>query len=190
VSTQPNFITPEEYLAIEREAEVRHEYFRGEMFAMAGATEPHVVIADNIGFHFRAHCGSQRCRVYRSDMRLLAQATGLFTYPDVIVVCDESRFLDQKRDTLLNPLGIVEVLSKSTESYDRGKKFESYQTIESLKYYLLVAQDRMRLELYSRTDSGWLLTSADAPDASIEFAGCPLKLSDVYENVDLSAPSA
>jgi Uma2 family endonuclease len=188
MSSQPkHLLTPEEYLAIEREAQFRHEYYRGEMFEMSGGTRNHNVISRNIDLQF----GRQRpqCEVYRSDMRVLVDAEELYTYLDVVVVCEKPQFLDKGRDTLLNPLALAEILSPSTESYDRSTKLEYYQTIKSLQQYLLVTQTRMHAELYTRTEAGWLYTSANGPDAAIDFAGCRLNLSDVYQNVDLAAQS-
>ena len=185
MSSQPkNLLTPEEYLAIEREAEFRHEYFCGEMFLMAGGTSEHNIISRNIDIQlYQQRPG---CIAYRSDMRMLVDANELYTYPDVVLVCDKPQFLDKRRDTLLNPMAIAEILSCSTASYDRTVKLDYYRSIKSLQQYLPVAQDRMHLDLYTRTENGWMLTSADGPEASIEFAGCRLKLSEVYENVDLS----
>jgi Uma2 family endonuclease len=196
VSTQPKtFLTPEQYLEIERAAEYKSEYYDGEMFAMAGAGEAHNVLAGNLVTGLNNQLRSRPCRVYPSDMRVRVRATGLYTYPDVVVVCGERRFLDEQRDTLLNPSLLVEVLSPSTEAYDRGRKFKHYRSIESLREYLLVASDRVQAELYTRQPDGrWLLTSADRLEDSLdlESIGCRLALMDLYEKVDLpgSQPAA
>jgi Uma2 family endonuclease len=121
-------------------------------------------------------------------MRVRVSATGLYTYPDVVVVCGERRFLDERRDTLLNPSLLIEVLSPSTEAFDRGRKFEHYRSIESFGEYLLVASDRVHTDLYTRGPDGrWLLTSADGLEDSLdlESIGCRLALADLYEKVDL-----
>ena len=188
VSTRPNsFLTPAQYLEIERKAEYKSEYFNGEMFAMAGAKEAHNLVVINTGAALHRQFRSRPCRVYPGDMRVHVPATGLFTYPDVIAVCGEPRFLDDQRDTLLNPGLIVEVLSPSTEAYDRGRKFEQYKSIESLREYLLVASDRVHADLYTRqADGRWMLTSADTLESALtlESVGAQLTLVDLYEKVE------
>jgi len=189
VSTQPKtFLTPEQYLEAEREAEYKSEYYQGEMFAMAGAGEAHNQLVTNLVIGLGSQLRSRPCRVYSNDMRVRVSATGLYTYPDVVVVCGERRFLDERRDTLLNPSLLVEVLSPSTEAYDRGKKFEHYRSIESLREYLLVASDRVHADLYTRQPDGrWLLTSADRLEDSLDLqsVGCRIALLDLYEKTDL-----
>src|SRR5437868_8492820 len=141
MSSQPKtLLTPEEYLAIERKAEYRSEYLNGEMFAMTGASRKHNLIALNIAGELRQQLKSKPCEAYVNDMRVRIPATDLYTYPDVTVVCGDPEFEDAFIDTLLNPTLLIEVLSESTESYDRGKKFGYYRTIQSLAEYLLVAQ--------------------------------------------------
>jgi Uma2 family endonuclease len=191
VSTVPKKkrYTPQEYLDRERRSEFKHEYHAGEVFAMAGATEPHVLITTNVVFHLSAQLRQRPCRVYSGDMRVKVSATGLYTYPDAAVVCGEPRFEDERRDTLLNPEVVVEVLSESTEAYDRGKKFEHYRSVPSFREYVLIAQDRHRVERYTRQPDGrWLLSDeADGLDAVVELSsiGCELRLSEVYHLVNL-----
>jgi Uma2 family endonuclease len=189
VSTQPKtFLTPEQYLEIERAAEYKSEYYQGEMFAMAGAGEAHNELVGNLVAGLHQQLRSRPCRVYSNDMRVRVSATGLYTYPDVVVVCGERRFQDERRDTLLNPSLLIEVLSPWTEAFDRGRKFEHYRSIESFGEYLLVASDRVHTDLYTRAPDGrWLLTSADRLEDSLdlESIGCRLTLSDLYEKVDL-----
>jgi len=191
VSTLPKtFLTPEQYLEIERQAERKSEYFNGEMFAMAGAKEAHNLLVANLMGRLHEQLRSRPCRVYPSDMRVRLSATGLYTYPHVIAVCGQPRFLDDQKDTLLNPDLIVAVLSPSTEAYDRGRKFEQYKSLESLREYLLVASDRVHADLYARqTDGRWLLTSADRMEDSLalESVGAQLTLADLYEKVELPA---
>ena len=152
-------LTSEEYLALERQAQTKSEYLNGEIFAMSGASRRHNLITVNIAAGLHAQLRQQPCEVYTSDMRLKVSPTGLYTYPDVIVVCGEPQFEDAEVDTLLNPTVIVEVLSKSTEDYDRGGKFEHYRTLDSLQEYLLVAQDRCHIVHYTRQpDNTWLLS--------------------------------
>jgi Uma2 family endonuclease len=187
MSTQPKtYLTPEQYLEIERAAEYKSEYYQGEMFAMAGAKWNHNLIAGNLVGGLRQQLRSRPCGVTPSDMRVLVSASGLYTYPDVIVVCGEPRFLDDRQDTLLNPTLIVEVLSPSTEAYDRGRKFEHYRSLESLAEYLLVSSQRVSAELYARQPDGrWLLTAANRLEDTLELpaTGCRLALGDIYEKV-------
>jgi Uma2 family endonuclease len=188
MSTQPKtFLTPEEYLEIERRAEYKSEYYQGEMFAMAGAPETHNLIAGNLFAGIHAQLRSRACRGYGSDMRVHVNATGLYTYPDVVVVCQEPQFLDGQRDTLLNPTLIAEVLSPSTEAYDRGRKFENYRSIESLAEYLLISSQRVSAELFARQPDGrWLLTAANSLEDTLELpaTGCRLPLAGIYERVE------
>lgn len=190
MSFQPKtFLTPEEYLAIERQAETKSEYFNGEMFAMVGASRSHNVIAVNIAGELRQQLKGRPCETYTSDMRTRIPATGLYTYPDVIVVCGEPKFEDEHVDTLLNPTLIVEVLSPSTESYDRGKKFAHYRSVESIAEYLLVAQDEYRVEQFVRqTEGRWLLSDIRTLEGIVELAsiGCVLKMGEIYDRIALA----
>src|SRR5919199_1130147 len=126
-------LTPEQYLAIERKAEFKSEYYNGEMFAMAGASEPHNRIKDNLIGELHARLKVSACHSYSSDMRVKVSRTGLYTYPDIVIICGKPELEDAHGDTLLNPQVIIEVLSDSTEKYDRGKKFRHYKQIESLR---------------------------------------------------------
>ena len=137
MATQPKtHLTPEQYLEIERKAEFKSEYYQGEMFAMSGASYPHIGIVANAVASLHQQLRRGPCRPLSNDMRVRVTATGLYTYPDVVVVCGEPRFLDDTFDTLLNPTVIIEVLSESTEAYDRGQKFEQYRSLESLAEYV------------------------------------------------------
>jgi len=191
MATQPKtLLTPEQYLEIERKAERKSEFFNGEMFEMAGASRAHNQLVAHLVREFDQQFRSRPCDVYPSDMRVHVKSTGLYMYPDVAVVCGEPLFAEGQTDTLLNPGLIVEVLSPSTEAYNRGRKFEHYQSIESLREYLLVASDRVHLDLYSRQPDGrWLLTSANRVEESVtlESVGAQILLSDLYEKVDLGA---
>ena len=188
MSTQPKtFLTPEQYLEIERKAEYRSEYYQGEMFAMAGATREHILLVTRLVSELDHQLRDRPCEVYSNDMRVQVSPGGLYTYPDVIVVCGEPRFEDGHLDTLLNPVLIVEVLSPSTEAYDRGRKFQHYRGIDSLAAYLLVASDRVHVDLFLRQPDGrWLLTEATGREQAIELPfGCRLALRDLYEKLDL-----
>lgn len=183
---KPRF-TPEEYLARERESESKSEYLAGEIFAMSGASRRHNLITGNIFAALHAQLRkSGVCEVYAHDMRLRAPVADLYTYPDVVVACGEPRFEDAELDTLLDPTLIVEVLSKSTEGYDRGAKFEHYRTLPSLSEYLLVAQDRIHVERFLREAADrWVLTETDELASILELPslGCTLSLADVYDRV-------
>jgi Uma2 family endonuclease len=142
-TAEKRFISPDEYLTIERASEIRHEYYNGEMFAMSGASRAHNLIATNIVASLRSQFAGRDCEVYQSDMRVKVDRKGLYTYPDVVAACEGPKFEDDEFDTLINPRVIVEVLSKSTEDNDRGTKFEMYRRLASLQDYVLVSQDKM-----------------------------------------------
>ena len=186
MSLQPKTrYTVEEYLALERSTQQKHEYLEGEVFSMGGASEAHNVIVGNVLGELRQQLRGKPSRVYPSHLRVKVSPTGLYTYPDVIVVCSTSE-LEQPGDTLLNPNVIVEVLSESSEAYDRGKKFEQYRSLASLTDYLLVAQDKPLVEHFSRqAEDRWLLSAANRLTDSIEIAsiGCSLALAETYLNV-------
>jgi Uma2 family endonuclease len=186
MSTAPKRIwTEAEYLAFERSSEEKHEFLNGEIFAMAGAKENHNLIVGNAYASLHSQVRNRPCRVYLSDLRVKIPDTGLYTYPDITVVCDTPQFEDDERDTLLNPAVIIEVLSPSTEKYDRGKKFQHYRTLESLQEYMLISQDKMLIEHYIRQGEKWLFAYAERDDAVIKLPSidCILSLSDVYEKV-------
>jgi len=191
LSSQPKtYLTPEQYLEIERAAEYKSEYYDGEMFAMAGAREAHNLIAMNLGASLHQQLRARPCRTYSNDMRVQVGSDRRYTYPDLIVVCDQPRFLDDRRDTLLNPTLIVEVLSPSTESFDRGRKFAYYRSIPSLSDYLLVASEQTSAELFTRQPDGrWILTAADNPGDTLDIpsVGCRISLADLYEKVEFTA---
>ena len=194
VSTQPKtLITPEQYLEIERKAEYKSEYYQGEMFAMSGAGIPHNRLVGNLFAALHQQLRSRACSVFSNDVRVFVSLTGLYTYPDVVAVCGELHVLDTQRDTLLNPSLIVEVLSPSTEAYDRGRKFEQYKSIESFQEYLLIASDHMHIDLIARqADGRWLIASASRPDDWLELSsiGCRIKVADLYEKVNLGEIAA
>ncbi len=179
-------VTPGEYLALERESPYKSEYCDGELFAMTGASRRHNLISLNIGAELRAQLRDRPCEVYTSDMRVTVSPSGLYTYPDVVVVCEEPVFEDTVGDTLLNPTLLVDVLSKSTADYDRGSKFEHYRTLASLQEYLLVAQEKPHVMHYVRqSDLTWLLEETHDSDANVHLPSirCDLALSEVYAKV-------
>jgi Uma2 family endonuclease len=185
--TQKHY-TPEEYLALERKAEYKSEYIHGEIVAMAGASRNHNRITLNVAVSLHAQFRNRACEVFSNDMRIRVAETELYTYPDVVAVCDFPQFEDAETDTLLNPTVIIEVLSESTESYDRGAKFAHYRRIGSLQEYLLISQNRQLVEHYLRRDTNkWLLTEAAEQEAVLELPsiGCLLRLADVYDKVEV-----
>jgi Uma2 family endonuclease len=190
MSSQPkSYLTPEEYLAFERKSETKHEYFNGEVFSMVGASRKHNLIAGNIFGELRQQLKGKPCEAYTNDMRVRIPAAGLYTYPDVIVVCGEPKFDDEYIDTLLNPTLVVEVLSESTESYDRGRKAGFYRSVESVAEYLLVSQDEYRVEQYVKQPDGrWLLADIRSPESILELTAlrCTLPMKEIYSRVSFS----
>ena len=161
-------ITAVEYLRSERAAEFRSEYFAGEIFAMAGGSLRKSLIKTNVGGELRAALKGRPCIACDSDLRIKVAASGLYTYPDASVLCEPIEFEDEQRDTVLNPIVLVKVLSPSTEAYDRGKKFEHYRRIPSLREYLLVSQEAPHVEHFLRNDDRtWTLTEVMGLEATL-----------------------
>jgi len=182
------YITPEEYLALERKAEYKSEYLNGEIFAMTGASRKHNLIAVNIVGILLPQLKGKPCELYVNEMRVKVTSAGLYTYPDVAVVCGEPKFEDEYVDTLQNPTLLIEILSKSTERYDRIAKSDYYRTLDSLAEHLLVAQEEYRIEQYTRQEEGhWLLAETRSLEGvvDLESIGCSLSLRDVYDRVSL-----
>lgn len=180
------YLTPGEYLEIERNAEYKSEYHDGEMFAMAGASESHNLIQLNFSGELRQQFRGKSCRAYPSEMRVRIAGVR-YVYPDASAICGDPEFAEDQRDTLLNPSVVIEVLSPSTESYDRDRKFELYKKIGSLREYVLIASDRIHVDLYVRTADGeWIPTSYDEPDETVKLAsvGAEVRLADIYEKVE------
>jgi len=191
MTAQPKHIySVEEYLDIERAGPIKHEYYRGEIFALAGSSEAHNLILTNILMSLGMQLRNRPCKVYPSDMRLKIPKTGLYTYPDVSIVCGTPHFDDAKQDTLLNPIIVIEILSPSTERYDRGKKFQNYRTVMSIQEYVLVSQDEYHIEHYTNQhDGNWLLATYDGRNTTVilKTIDCTLLLDDVYDKVDIVA---
>lgn len=156
-----SILTEEEYLAFERESEIRHEYMSGHTYARAGASREHNLITGNVAAELRSQLRGKPCETYSNDMRVRVSRTGLYTYPDVVVVCDTPIFLDDHRDTLINPLLIIEILSASTEAYDRGEKFKHYRSIKSFSEYVLIAQDKMSADHFVKQKGIWTLREVE-----------------------------
>jgi Uma2 family endonuclease len=182
-------LTPEQYLAFERASPLRHEYHAGSIFAMSGASRAHNLIAGNLCAELSRQLRDRPCEAYITDMRVLVRPTGLYTYPDIVAVCDEPQFQDSAVDTLLNPTLIIEVLSPSTEAHDRGAKFAHYRRLESLRQYVLVAQDQVRVERYTRQGDEWLLAELGGLGETLDLASidCAVRLRDVYAKVRFGA---
>jgi len=171
-------LTEAEYLEIERAAEFKSEFFDGEMFARAGGTPQHSLIATNLTAEVRNRLKSHACVPYNADLRIKIEATGLCTYPDLSVICGPLQFAEGTDDTVINPTLLVEVLSDSTEGYDRGKKFEHYRQIPTLHGYLLVSQKEPRVEQFMRqADGHWLLNEAAGLEAALELPSLRISLS-------------
>ncbi len=191
MSAQPqSYYTPEEYLALERAAEYKSEYLDGAIFAMSGTSMRHNAIAFNIARRLGNELEERPCQVYTSDVRVRVTASGLYTYPDVSVVCGPQEVADDQADTLLNPALIFEVLSPSTEKYDRGEKFAHYWRLPSLTDYVLVAQDQLRVEHFQRQGNGWFVTAFTALDEVMHLPtlDTDLPLAVVYKNVAFPPP--
>ena len=190
MSLQPQpHLSPEEYLALERRSEYKSEYFAGEIFAMAGASERHVSIVANLMYMLVGQLKDRPCKAYANDLRLKVSPTGLYTYPDILVVCGAPCFADERKDTLLNPMVLMEVLSESTEAYDRGKKFDHYRALTSVSDYLLVSQDQHKIEHFVRQpDNRWLFSAYTTLDDVVDIPSiaCALPLRDVYDKVEFA----
>lgn len=179
--------SPEEYLALEETAEYRSEYYRGEIFAMSGGSANHNRIAGNLYMALRDVFRGKPCEAFITDMRLLVKKNGLYTYPDIMVVCGSLAFAKGRTDTITNPIVIIEVLSESTQGYDRGAKFELYRTIDSLQDYVLVDQARVHVEYFRKLEDGrWLLTEFNDLEAvlRLESVAVEIPLRRAYEQVE------
>ncbi len=171
---------------------MKSEYYAGEIFALSGASRQHNRIVSNLVIGLGIQIKERPCNVYSSDLRVRVDKTGLYTYPDVVVTCGDEIFSDDHNDILINPMVIVEVLSDSTEAYDRGERFKHYQQVESLIEYVLVAQDSCRVEQYIRQDNRtWLYSEAHNLEDIIKIQSieCQISLRDIYDKV-LSQPTA
>ena len=185
-------LTEAEYLEIERAAEFKSEFFDGEMFAMAGGTPQHSLISTNLAREFGNRLKDHPCVAYNADLRIKVEATGLCTYPDLSVICEPLEFAGGTDDTVVNPTLLVEVLSDSTEAYDRGKKFEHYRQIAGLREYLLVSQNEPRIEQFVRQpDRRWLLQEVAGRESSLELPSLriTISLAEIFAKVDFAPAS-
>jgi len=188
MATQPTArMSEEEYLAQERAAECRSEYINGHVYLMAGASWRHVRIVRNILAELHQLLRGTGCQSFAIDLRVRVAPTRMYTYPDLGIICGQPRFADDQQDTLLNPTVLIEVLSDSTRSYDRGEKFAHYRRLESLRDYLMIEPDAPHVEHYRRLeDASWNLREYDGLEAVVTLAsaGCELALSRIYEDLD------
>jgi Uma2 family endonuclease len=180
------FVSESEYLSLEREAMERHEYYKGEIFAMSGASYKHNVIENNVRGILYNHLKGKKCNSFGSNLRVHIPKNTLYTYPDILVVCDEPKFVDNEFDTLLNPSIIIEILSPSTANYDRGAKFNLYREIESLNEYILIDSANTHIVSYLKNlDSTWTLFEYKdlAAILKVQTIDLELPLADVYAGV-------
>jgi Uma2 family endonuclease len=193
--TSPQHLSPSEYLQMEEQSPSKHEYINGEIYSMAGATDIHITLALNLAILLRNHLRGSGCQVYISDMKARIEARNCFYYPDILVTCDPR---DQQTPTYKRfPRLIAEVLSDSTEAFDRGDKFADYQTLDTLQEYILLNSRQQRLECFRRNEAGWFLQSyspaadpaASPATTSFELTSLQLtaSLSDLYDDVNLEA---
>ena len=187
IAQEKKKMTLEEYLEFEKNSELKHEYFDGEIFAMVGARKNHNRISSNVSRILGNQLLDRPCDVFSSDMRVKIEAIKKYTYPDILVACDKIEFIADELDSLLNPVVIIEILSNSTESYDRGLKFTHYRLIDSLKEYILISQYHCQVEKFKRDKAGiWLYSSVEEMENSlkIESIECELSLSEIYHRVE------
>ncbi len=180
-------MTPDEYLEFEKKSEIKHEYFNGEIFAMTGARPNHNRIQRNVAGILWGQMAGKPCEFFLSDQRVKIEALEKYTYPDVSIACDNIQFEDDPLGSLTNPIVIIEILSNTTEAYDRGMKFAHYRLIDTLQEYVLISQDHCQTERYlrNRDDSTWILSVCNdmAQKLTIESIQCELPLADVYQRV-------
>ena len=180
----------EEYLRLERQADYKSEYHKGQVFAMAGASRNHNRIVTNVSTSLDIQLKSRNCNNYSNDMRVSIQKEERYLYPDIVVTCGEEEFEDNNKDILLNPVIIIEILSPTTEAYDRGSKFLYYQTIDSLREYVLISQYPKRLEIYRKQmDGAWLYRPLNQMPAKLDLESidCILASEDIYSKVDMES---
>jgi Uma2 family endonuclease len=187
--------TPQEYYALEREAAYKSDYYNGEIFAMSGGMSRHSLISANITGEMRQRLKGKPCAAYASNQRLKAKATGFRCYPDVSIYCGKLEYdpEDSQSETAINPTVVFEVLSKSSERYDRGFKARNYRRIESLAAYILVSQTAAEVEVYTRDEDGdWKLHEINGLDSSVHIPGVDLMLpmGEIYDRVELGAAEA
>jgi Uma2 family endonuclease len=182
--------TPEEYLALERHAEFKSEYIDGRIIAMTGASPEHADVVLNLGSELRGRLRPRGCRVFVNDVRVQVAYGAGYLYPDVVAVCGQATFMNTKPRTLLNPNLVIEVLSNTTEAFDREEKFKAYRTVESLSEYVLIDSRRMSVERYVRAGDIWAFSRVADQEGFLEFSsvGCALTLREIYADVEFPGP--
>ncbi len=191
-TARKTFYSPEEYLSEERASDSRSEYRDGRIHAMSGASRPHNLIAANLARHLGNQLVGKGCELYIADMRVRIQATGSYNYPDLVICCGAPLLEDQGLDTLLNPTVIIEILSATTERYDRGVKFAESREIPSLIHYVLISQDQKLVERFTRDGDAWVLMAFGHPGDTLALPAIAsaVRLADIYENVPLLSNEA
>ena len=186
------YLTPEEYITLERKATLKSEYLSGEIVAMSGDSNEHNLVTMNTSTALYNQLADRGCRVYASDMRVGISAGVSYFYPDIAVTCDKPRFEDDVFDTLINPQVIIEVLSTSTENYDRGEKFDRYQQLESLQEYILISQDQIWVERYLRQGEAWVPSEFSTLEDVLPLVSidAELPLSQIYRFVELETDTS
>jgi Uma2 family endonuclease len=179
-------MTPHEYLELERKSEIRSEYIAGRMVAMSRSSLRHSLISGNLFGEISLQLRKRNVEVYAKAMCVKVTPTGMYTYPDIVAVCGEVRLEDDHFDTLLNPTVIAEVLAESTEAYDRGEKFAHYRRLDTLREYVLVAQDKIRIEHFRREGEEWILSEVSEPDATLHLGSidCHVPVATIYEKTE------
>jgi len=183
-----NFVSQEDYLALERASDTKHEYYKGEVFAMSGASWEHNVIVKNINTLILPYLKGKPCDMFGSDLRIHVPENTLYTYPDFSIICGKPETNDEEKDTIVKPSAIIEVLSKSTKDYDRGSKFMLYRSINTLNEYITIDSLSISIEIYTRnSDNTWILSEFKQLHDSFVLStiGLTLLLKDVYEDVKI-----
>jgi Uma2 family endonuclease len=191
MSTALKGLTLSEYLEQEARTQVKHEYYQGEVFAMVGGTPRHALIATNFTGEARQRLVNSRCVAYNGDLRIKVDESGLYTYPDASIICSDLQLDEDLPGTVLNPTIVVEVLSETTEKYDRGRKSAHYRRIASLQALVLISQDRPLVECFTRHESGgWLLSEVSELEQSLllDSVGIAIPLAELYRNVQFDPP--
>lgn len=184
-----NYVSPQDYLDMERAGQEKHEYFKGEIFAMSGASREHNIISKNLNTVVLPYLAGKDCNMFGSDVRIHIPENTLFTYPDLSIICGDWITTDNEKDTVTNPSVIIEILSRTTRDYDRGTKFNLYRSIKTLKEYLLIDSLSVSVELFTRHDNDkWILTECKDRSGSFHIStiGLTLQLKDIYEDVTIT----
>jgi Uma2 family endonuclease len=193
IPNEPIRMSESEYLEFERQNEFKHEYINGEVFAMAGASREYLLLCTALSRLLANQLDDRDCEVYSNDIRVKAEKLSSYYYPDVVVVCGEPKFIDKVFDTLTNPTVIIEVLSPSTKRFDANEKFADYRRMDSVQEYLLVYQDKARIEHYFKNSEGkWEVEDLLGLEATLQLTSidCELKMADIYKKLKLSPKKA